>query len=290
MPPLTGDPAELAVLRDGRAAIDLTGHRVVRVEGGDARSWLGDLVTADVQGLVPGEARRSLLLDPTGHIRADLAILADDAGYWVVQAPDQPRDVAAALAPYVLSADVRLDDASADVVAVASPDRDAPRPVPAPSNLPIVGAARIEVHEGPPPGPPEGRAWVGAAAVEARRILDGSPRMTVDFDEAAIPAAVGLEGAIDLEKGCFLGQESVARVRNLGHPPVAIRHLRADGPVDPGEAVLTLDGDEEVGHVTSAASDGAGATVVLATVRWRAIAAPLRASSGPPLVPVGSSD
>ncbi len=114
--------------------------------------------------------------------------------------------------------------------------------------------------------------------------------MTVDFDETAVPASAGLEALIDLEKGCFLGQESVARVRNLGHPPTVIRHLRCDARVEPGQPLLASEQGEEAGRVTSSASDGADGSMVLATVRWSAATALLRSADGDAMVPVGSVD
>ena len=61
-----------------------------------------------------------------------------------------------------------------------------------------------------------------------------NPRMGVDFEPGALPAEAGLERAIDLEKGCFLGQESVAKVRNLGHPPTVLRHLGSETVTERG--------------------------------------------------------
>ena len=60
------------------------------------------------------------------------------------------------------------------------------------------------------------------------RILRGDPRMGPDFDEGALPSEAGLDATIDATKGCFLGQESVAKIRNLGHPPTVLRHRRPD--------------------------------------------------------------
>ena len=113
MQPLTAPADELAALarRDARRSISPI-YRKVRVQGGEARSWLHDLVTTDVAIAQPGQARRSLLLDPTGHIRADLHVACDDDGFWLFQAPDQPDHIGRALAPYVLSSDVRLADRS----------------------------------------------------------------------------------------------------------------------------------------------------------------------------------
>ena len=74
-------------------------------------------------------------------------------------------------------------------------------------------------------------AEVGWDAREVWRIRHGQPRMGPDFDEGSLPSEAGLDATIDATKGCFLGQESVAKVRNLGHPPTV---LRADRRIDGG--------------------------------------------------------
>jgi folate-binding protein YgfZ len=110
----------------------------------------------------------------------------------------------------------------------------------------------------------------------------GVARFPVDVDEDSLPAEAGLEPAIDLAKGCFLGQESVAKVRNLGHPPRVVLALRAEGPVGPGEPVVT--GGREVGRVTSAAPAPDG-MALLARVRWEARSEALTTVAGEPLRP-----
>jgi tRNA-modifying protein YgfZ len=285
MPPLTADPDELTLLREGRAAIPLLGHRLVQVRGADARRWLHDLVTADVAHLDDGDALRTLLLDATGHIRADVQVVAHPDGFWLVQPPEQPHPVARSLAPFVLSSDVELVERD-DLVPISLPGPDDDAGVPAPSSGPGIDVlAAVDAID-----PPAGRTWVGPDAVEVRRIRSGDPRMTVDFDETAIPATAGLEALIDLEKGCFLGQESVARVRNLGHPPAVIHHMRCDAQIEPGQPLLTSEQREDAGRVTSSASDGADGIVVLATVRWSAATSLLCSADGDAMVPVGSVD
>lgn len=285
MSPLTAPADELAALVEGRAAVDLSGFRKVRILGADARRWLHDLLTTDVASLEPGRARRSLLLDPTGHIRADLQVACDDAGFWLFQAPDQRDHVGATLAPYVLSSDVRLDDDTDDHGLLAlpgSPDGDGFRPS-------MLGDGRdLLVDTGSDRVPLEGRTLVGADAAEVWRIRLGIARMGADFDRASIPAEADLGSTIDAGKGCFLGQESVARVRNLGHPPRVLRHLKADGPVDARSEVFAA-GRGKVGIVTSAARSDQGGTVLLASIRWDTEGT-LHTSSGVPLTRVGSSD
>jgi folate-binding Fe-S cluster repair protein YgfZ len=94
-----------------------------------------------------------------------------------------------------------------------------------------------------------------------------------------------LERLIDVTKGCFLGQESVAKVRNLGHPPTVLRHLRAEAPVAVGVSVLAE--GEPVGQITSAAPGRHGGSVLIARVDWHAGEVLLLAGDGSRLFPVG---
>jgi tRNA-modifying protein YgfZ len=287
-PPATAPDDELAALAAGTAAAVLSHYRVVQVTGIDAGPWLHDLLTADVTSLAPGHARRSLLLDPTGHIRADVQVARDGDGWWLFQAPDQ-SDITAALAPYVLSSDVRLEDRTSTRRLVALPGASAGRAGTSPSVLGAGHDVLVGRDAGEEGRTVPGRVTVGLEAIEVHRIMTGRARMGVDFTSTSIPAEAGLDEAIDATKGCFLGQESVARVRNLGHPPRVLRHLRADGSVGTGERVLGPRGD--AGVVTSAArvsSAGVG-TVLLASVAWACRDAALRSAQGHELVTVGSS-
>jgi folate-binding protein YgfZ len=272
MGPVEAPHDELAALLDERAFLRPS-LRVIRVSGADATSWLHDLVTADIDSLAPGRARRSLLLTPTGRIRADVTVVRDGEGLLLLQDDGHAGRIEALLDPYVLSSDVALRDAS-DETAVFSLPADAPEPrgaVFAPAAAgPGIGALVPRDAAGPFAATlvDANLTEAGPEALEAWRILRDAPKMGSDFDTDSLPAEAGLEGAIDRTKGCFLGQESVARVANLGHPPRTMRHLRADGDVGPGDPVSA--GGAEVGHITSAARDLTGVVVALARVRWDA--------------------
>lgn len=287
MPPLTAPPHELAALDGGHAWVDLSALRMVRVGGHDARAWLHDLVTTDVASLSPGDSRRTLLLDPAGHIRADLHVASDGDGFWLLQPADQGEDVGEALARYVLSSDVWLQDRSGSARLIALPGRpDAPAVTGFHPSVLGEGVDRLS-DLGEALAPPHGRVRVGLDAVEVWRIRRGVARMGPDFDRTSIPAEAGLSSLIDATKGCFLGQESVARVRNLGHPPRVLLHLGADAPIGAGTEVLDVRG-HRVGRVTSAATDhGGDGTSLLATIRWDARDGLLRSESGTALRPVG---
>lgn len=282
MGPVEAPHDELAALLDERAFFRLP-SRVIRVTGADAAAWLHDLVTADVASLEPGMARRSLVLTPTGRIRADLTVTRDDEGLLLLQDPAQPDPVDTLLAPYVLSADVAIREVSDEMAlfTVAPLAAAGDRPVFAPAALGPGGGALIGAVEAPAFASrleADGLVSVSGEAVEAWRILRGIPRMGADVDTGSLPAEVGLEAAIDRTKGCFLGQESVARIANLGHPPRILRRLHASSDVGAGDPVSA--GGEEVGHITGAARDLEGRVVALARVRWAARDAALEARSG----------
>jgi tRNA-modifying protein YgfZ len=285
--------AQLDALRSGGGYADLSGWRKVAVTGGDARTWLNDLLSADLADLAEGTSRRSLLLSPTGRIRADLTVAAIGPGITLFQDPIQPSAVDALLAPYVLSSDVDLADVTDDLALVG---------VPGPAVPPAALEAPAEVLRPSCLGPGadlvagadrRGRlrealgelVEVGLEGLEAWRIERGLARFGVDLGEDSLPHEAGLDHAVAYRKGCFLGQEAVARVRNLGHPPFVVLAAGADGPVAAGEAV-TADG-RAVGSVTSAVPVDDGRAAAIVRIRWAARDAPLRTEVGATLRPAG---
>jgi folate-binding protein YgfZ len=247
---------QVRALEEGRAHVRARGH-AVGVRGMGAERWLNDLVTAGVAGLADGESVRSLILTPTGRIRAELHVLRARDGFVLVQSSDQPQPVDAILAPYVLSSAVDL--APVDVDAVLVPGDDGWR-------------AALEA--------PAGSVEVDRSAAERWRIEHGVAVFPVDLDRDSLPAEAGLDAppTTDTAKGCFLGQESVARVRNLGHPTRVVLAFSAGSLVATGEPVLA--GETETGVVTSAAERGDGTTALLARIRWDGRDRPLRTAAG----------
>ncbi len=256
---------QVRALDEGRGFVDRSADRLLFVSGADARRWLNDLVTGSVAGLAVGRAIRSLLLTPTGRIRADFLLsLTDDGRFLMVQARDQEAAVGDILAPYVLSSAVVLSDAAGTVARW------------------FPGTGRLEVVSSAPVDP--GALRISPEALERWSIRRGHARMGVDFQAGSLPAESGLDDALDLTKGCFLGQESVAKVRNMGHPPTVLRHLRSAAEAAPGGSVHTH--DHPVGVVTSVAPDRGGGSVLLARVDWAAAETDLVSADGIPLLPV----
>lgn len=271
--------------------------RIVRIAGPEAAGWLHDLVTTDVVSLVPGQARRSLMLTPTGRIRADFMVARDAAGFRLLQDLGQPA-IDRILGIYVLSAAVEvLDEGPTVAMWTLVADAKDLAPETAGGTAPsLLGPGRDLVAPSSETDPPwigrggsEDLAAVDAEALEIWRIRRGDPKMGVDFDEGALPAEVGLDGTIDTTKGCFLGQESVAKIRNLGHPPHRLRHLRSRGTPAVGMPVLA--GGTEVGTVTSLApAEHDGFVDAIVCVGWRARDADLTAADGSRFLDVSRQD
>ncbi len=285
-----GDGSVAERLSSGKAFADLSSWRKIGVSGSDALGWLNDLVSADISRVAPNRAAPTLLLSPTGHVRATFTVAVPGGTMMLLQDPGEPNPIDRLLAPYVLSSDVDLDDRTGDLALFAIPNRPAPPNAPgsafsAPSVL-GTGVDLISLRQD------HDRLWTSLTKafapaspedVEAWRVMAGIPRFGVDGDVNDLPQEAGLADLVSFGKGCYLGQEAMAKVRNLGHPRrvlLALEASRAD--VSAGEAVL-VDG-AEAGRVTSAAQLG-GRTVVMAKVRWDRRDGPFLAASGTEMVP-----
>jgi folate-binding protein YgfZ len=279
----------VAQLNQGKAFVDLSFWRKVEVSGADAGTWLRDLVSADLTDLEDGRSRPSLLLSPTGRIRAAFTVARFGGTWLLIQDPEQSRPVEALLASYVLSSDVDLTDRTEALALFALPGHHLELEIPharplAPSSLGGGGLdllASIEDHGGVKEALEARFVAVGNEAVEEWRVVMGIPKFGVDATEDDLPQEGALDDAVAFDKGCYLGQEAVAKVRNLGHPRRLVLHMRADGAVSAGETVRS--GGEDVGLVTSAARL-ADETVVLARVAWDARGGPLETATGIRLV------
>ena len=266
---------------------DLSFWRAVGVSGADALAWLNDLVSADISQLVPGRACRSLLLSPTGRVRAEFTVAVPGGTPVLLQDPAQPRAIADLLAPYILSSDVELQDRTGELALFAFPGRATAPDLAgaAPSAPSCLGAGADLIGPGRDHHRLLGRlveafSAVGNEDLEAWRIAAAIPKFGVDALEDDLPQECGLAGAVSFAKGCYLGQEAVAKVRNLGHPRRLLLAMESAGAVAAGEPVLA--GDREVGEVTSAVPLGEG-WAMLVRVRWDGRDEPLRTALGTPL-------
>jgi tRNA-modifying protein YgfZ len=226
----------------------------VGVRGPDAESYLQALVTNDVESLGPGEAREALLLTPKARVVAPLVVVrraADD--YLLLTEAGLGERLRSALlrTRFAAKCEIELEEHDSAIVlggAEGFPTAD-------------YGVDAVEVLDaGLEP-------TVGEDELELLRIKAGTPRYGREIDDRVLPAEAGLDArAIDFVKGCYVGQEPVARQHYRGRVNRSLRVLVLEGEELPAyDAELTREG-KVVGRVTSAARDGDG-VVALGYVR-----------------------
>jgi hypothetical protein len=260
---------------------ELRDRGVLRVAGEDAASFLQGLLTNDVLSLEVGQARYAALLSPQGKILFDFLVLripAEAGAAFLIDCPaERHGELARRLSFYRLRAKAAISDESAALAVAAF--WDAPPAAP-PNNYVFVDPrdARLGWRAILPKAALAGLG--GLAPYEAHRIRLGVPRGGVDFPYAdAFPhdANLDLLHGVDFEKGCYVGQEVVSRMRHRGTARKRIVRVALSGP-PPAPGAPVLAGDTPVGALGSAADGQA-----LAMVRLDR----LEAASGAPLTAAG---
>jgi folate-binding protein YgfZ len=282
-----GDPfAEQRALSGALGVVDRSHRGVIRITGQDRLSWLHSLTTASLEKLAPGSSAEALVLSPNGHVEFHLTLTDDGTATWAHVEPAtsgplleflesmrfmlrvEPADVTSFYAVLTI-----MGRSEADVRAAAAACQ------PAAATEANGGAFRIDVMidrkrlgDAVAALQARGAALAGMWAHEALRIAGKRPRLGLDTDHRTIPHEVGWIGtAVQLDKGCYRGQETVARVHNLGHPPRRLVLLHLDGSEDRlprhGDPVTSAGADGDLGFVGSAARHYELGPVALALVR-----------------------
>ena len=246
-------------------------RRIAWLEGPDACDLLHGLLTADIRTMPVGGAARSLVLDAQGHLVAGMAVAhdADDAFTLVLDPPPAPDGMAVISAHHV-SEDAEVLGPEDTRVLVATADL-APALVGA-GDLQVPGAipGTIEVLADDPPLVARERGIELAAdpVLEALRIWSATPAIGVDTSARTLVQEARLDDAVSFDKGCYLGQETVARLHYRGHANRRLARIALSAPVPVGTQV-TADG-REVGTVTSVAEVPGHGWTALAMVRREA--------------------
>jgi hypothetical protein len=259
-----GNPyAEQRALAAGTGMTDRSHRGVVRITGPDRLSWLHSLTTQDLEHLEPGQSAEALILSPQGHIEHHLTLTDDGDALWAHVEPGTAGTLLAFLESMrfmlrVEPADV-TDDYAVLTVTRALPADSLPEGVSA-ALRGAVGTdllvARPHLQAAATKFADAGLTLAGMQAYEALRIAARRPRLGLDTDHRTLPHEVGwIESAVHLNKGCYRGQETVARVHNLGHPPRRLVFLHLDGSEDrlPEHGDPVQLEDAVVGFVGSAA-------------------------------------
>lgn len=287
-----GDPMrEQRLLGEGLAVVDLSHRGVVTVTGPDRLSWLHSITSQALTGLAPRQSREALVLTPKGHIEHSLHLVDDGETTWVTTEPGAAPALATWLNSMRFMLRVEVCDRSADLAVLGE----------------VCGAESVEGEPlawrdpwpdlvgdtaayGPVDGhPAQGWAWrelivprdrlagavgdralAGVWAAEALRVAAWRPRLGFETDHRTIAHEVDwLRTAVHLHKGCYRGQETIARVHNLGRPPrrLVFLHLDGSGHTLPERGAQVYAGERPVGHLTSVARHFEEGPIGLALVR-----------------------
>lgn len=287
-----GNPlGEQRMLAAGSAVVDLSDRAVLSITGPDRLSWLDSLTSQSLKNLQPGESSETLQLDPTGRIEYAVRLLDDGVTTWLFVDDAEGGPLLAWLTRMKFMLRVEVADRSAEFATIGSlgvaVEAASPNGVPLVWNDPWASVVRgghqyaaVEAHPGAGWNyteslvPRETLAVTtpaaGTLALEALRIAAWRPRFATEVDERSIPHELDwLRSAVHLSKGCYRGQETVAKVHNLGHPPRRLVMLHLDGSdgVIPPAGSPVFSGEVEVGRVTSSALHYELGPIALAIVK-----------------------
>jgi len=265
---------------------------IICVSGVDRLTWLHSLLSQNLKNLKPGEFAEALLLDPQGHIEQQIKVIDDGETTWLMVNKENTAPLLDWLTKMVFRMKVELTDRSADFALVGTTK---PKP-----ELAFVSNSQPLVWKDGWPGVTAGGyrystrevnyVWfehlveasqldnllaqaslAGTTAADALRVAAGRPLAASEIDEKSLPHELDLlSTAVHLSKGCYRGQESVAKVHNLGHPPRRLTFLHLDGSEhslpDIGDEVRVSGQEKVVGKVTSAAQHFEMGPIALAVI------------------------
>ena len=219
-----GEPVkEQRAIEAGKAWADLSHLSVVAVSGDDRLKWLHDLTTQYLTDLEVGIWKDAMILDPKGHVEYQFNLVDDAATTYLVLDPGYAETLVAYLTKmkFMLKVDVR--DATSELAVLRAPG--AATDIGGPYALvPRAEVAQMAQTFGVV------ATQVGTWALDAERVAAGRPRIAFETDHKSIPNELGvLNGAVHMNKGCYRGQETVAKIFNLGNPPRRLVMLHLDG-------------------------------------------------------------
>ncbi len=249
---------EYLALRSDAASV-LGMHEALVVAGSDAVSFLTGILTQDIEGTGIGEVTRSMLLTTRGKVRALLWVLRGDDEVLLIADQGTGESVAEDLRRFKIRVDVQIDD-PVPVVEVWGPNAarglgDVPDhgwirtgdavvakvPLPGVTRFMVIGDA--DVHDVRP---------AGLVAATAVRVEAGEPLTGRDLDDKTLVHETGLDTAtVSYSKGCYLGQEVVARMEYRGHVNRLLQGITVATNVLPPEGAALIAGEKEVGRLTS---------------------------------------
>ncbi len=259
-----GEPTkEQRALESGLAWADLSHHEIVAVAGPDRLTWLHSLTTQHLEQLTPGRWIDVLILDPQGHIEHQFFMVDDGQTSWLVVDPTRAAPLIEHLQKMKFRTDVEIRDASGEYAILRAPGLA--DELGGPYAL-VPRAELVEMKK----NFSSTSIQVGTWALDAQRVASGRPRLGFETDFKSIPNELGLlNKAVHMNKGCYRGQETVAKIANLGNPPRRLVMLHLDGSVVtvPATGADVENDGVRVGYIGTVARHHELGTIALAVVK-----------------------
>ena len=259
-----GEPVkEQRALESGTAWADLSHLDIVAIKGEDRLTWLHALTTQHHEQLQPGQWQEALILDPQGHVEYQFLVVDDGDSVFLVLDPGYKETLIEYLnkMKFMLRVDVR--DATEEFAVLRAPGATTELGGP----YALVPRAELEdmrkVFN-------ESATQVGTWALDAMRVAAGRVRIAFETDHKSIPNELGvLNKSVHMAKGCYRGQETVAKIYNLGNPPRRLVMLHLDGSVvtSPPQGTDVMNGDVRVGFIGTVARHHELGTIALAVIK-----------------------
>jgi tRNA-modifying protein YgfZ len=277
--------AEYELLRESAGLVARPQRVEIILRGGEAADFLQGQVTNDVEALAPGEGCYAALLTHKGKLRADMRVLRGEDWIWLDGEPAGRAPLLHTLETYSLGRDVTFEDVSEEravlsLVGPAARERlDATPPerehafVEGEHGLYVATDLGVDVicdaTDVDAAREALGVEAIGEDVAECLRIEAGRPRLGLDMDGDTIPQEAGLnERAVSFTKGCYVGQETVARLHYKGKPNRHLRGLRLSEPASKGDPVVAS--EKRVGAIGSASVSPVHGPIALAILRREA--------------------
>jgi len=259
-----GEPnKEQKELAAGAGWADLSHRAVISISGKDRLTWLHALTTQHLENLTAGDWKDALILDAQGHIVEQLFLVDDGRITWIHTEAERVAPLIEYLEKMKFMLDVEVADQSNDYAVlraagvadkIGGPYALVPR-----SELEETKAAFNKSH-----------TQVGIWALEALRVAQGRARLLFEVDHKSIPNELGfINNAVHMQKGCYRGQETVAKVFNLGQPPRKLVLLHLDGSMVtmPENGAKLFHNEKEVGHIGTIARHFELGPIALAVIK-----------------------
>lgn len=259
-----GEPnQEQKALVSGSGWADLSHRGVISISGRDRLTWLHALTTQHLEQLPVATWIDALILDPQGHVIEQLYLVDDGQITWIHLEKERTGGVVDYLNKMKFMLEVEVTDQSSNYAVLRAPGKadkfGGPYALVPRNELKETTAAFNKSH-----------TQVGIWALEAERVAAGRARLLFETDHKSIPNELGfLNNAVHMNKGCYRGQETVAKVFNLGQPPRRLVLLHLDGSMVamPGHGTKLFFDDKEVGYIGTMARHYELGPIALAVVK-----------------------